>query len=189
MEIKFQENLKGHLLLAMPGLMDPNFYRTVTLICEHTREGAMGVIIDRPLDGVIAETIFRELHIDFLEEMGKIPLYFGGPVHTGEIFVLHGPPFHWGGCHRVAPSFALSNTMDILEEIAMRRGPSDFIITLGCSGWGGGQLESEMKENAWLTCPATPEIAFKTPTSRKWMMSIQEIGIDPNLLSGEAGHA
>ena len=175
--------------MAMPGLMDPNFHRTVTFICEHTGEGAMGIVIDRPLSGLSGENIFRELDIAFLPEKSDVPIYFGGPVHTGEIFVLHGPPFHWGGCLEVSPSFGLSNTIDILESIAMGKGPDDFIIVLGCSGWGGGQLESEMKDNAWLTCTASTDITFHTSPERKWMAAIQKLGVDPELLSGEAGHA
>lgn len=181
--------MKGHFLIAMPGLMDPNFHRTVTLICEHSHEGAVGVVIDRPLSGLSGGNIFKELNIPFVEELGGIPIFFGGPVHTGEIFVLHGPPFHWKGCLTVTPSFGLSNTIDIIESIAMGNGPNEFLIVLGCSGWGGGQLESEMKENAWLTCAASENIAFHTPPERKWMAAIQRLGIDPELLSGEAGHA
>jgi putative transcriptional regulator len=184
-----QDCLKGHFLMAMPGLMDPNFHRTVTYICEHTRQGAMGIIIDRPLPELTGENLFRELNIPFLRELGGVAVYFGGPVHTGEIFVLHGPPFHWAGCLVVSPSFGLSNTIDVLESIASGKGPEDFIITLGCSGWGEGQLEAEMRENAWLSCAASTDIAFHTPPERRWMAAIQKLGIDPDLLSGEAGHA
>ena len=175
--------------MAMPGLMDPNFHQTVTFICEHSDKGAMGIVIDRPLSGLHGENIFRELDISFIQELGSVPIYFGGPVHTGEIFVLHGPPFDWVGCLVVSPLFGLSNTIDILESIAKGEGPEDFIIALGCSGWGGGQLESEMKENAWLTCTASADIIFHTSPEQKWMAAIQKLGIDPELLSGEAGHA
>jgi putative transcriptional regulator len=189
MNIREQDCLKGHFLMAMPGLMDPNFQRTVTFICEHNREGAMGTIVDRPLSGLSGENLFRELDISFLKEVGDIPVYFGGPVHTGEIFVLHGPPFDWNGCLQVSAFFGLSNTIDILESIAIGKGPEDYIITLGCSGWGSGQLEYEMKENVWLTCGASPDIAFHIPSEQKWTSAIQTLGIDPELLSGDAGHA
>lgn len=188
MNIPQQDCLKGHFLMAMPGLMDPNFHQTVTFICEHTREGAMGIVIDRPLSGLSGENIFRELDISFIREQAGVPIYFGGPVHTGEIFVLHGRPFQWEGCLEVSPSFGLSNTIDILEAIAMGKGPDDFIITLGCSGWGGGQLELEMRDNAWLNCTAATDITFHTPPEQKWMAAIQKLGVDPELLSGEAGH-
>lgn len=175
--------------MAMPGLMDPNFHQTVTLICEHTHEGAMGIIIDRRLPEITGERIFRELDIAFLKEMGNIPLHFGGPVHVGEIFIVHSPPFHWTGCLQVSPEFGLSNTTDILESIAMGRGPSEYLIALGCSGWGAGQLEDEMRENAWLTSAASSKIVFRTPLEQRWRAAIQNLGIDPGLLSGEAGHA
>ena len=175
--------------MAMPGLMDPNFHQTVTFICEHTHNGAMGIVINRSLSELRAENIFRELDISFLPESTGAPIYFGGPVHTGEIFVLHGPPFNWEGCLVVSPLFGLSNTIDILESIAMGEGPEDFIIALGCSGWGGGQLESEMRENAWLTSTASADITFHISPEQKWMSAIQQLGIDPELLSGEAGHA
>jgi len=189
MTIQGQNNFKGQFIIAMPGLMDPNFNQTVTLICEHTREGAMGVIIDRGLPDLKGERIFRELGISFLKEVENIPVYFGGPVHVGEVFILHGPPFHWEGCHVVNPEFGLSNTADILEAIAMGRGPSDYLIAIGCSGWGAGQLENEMKDNAWLTGAASSRIVFGTPSEQRWSAAIENLGINPDLLSGEAGHA
>jgi putative transcriptional regulator len=189
MNISQQDCLKGHFLMAMPGLMDPNFHQTVTLICEHTSEGAMGIVINRGLSEITGERIFKELDIAYLQEQANLPVHFGGPVHVGEIFILHGPPFHWDGCLVVSPHFGLSNTTDILESIAMGRGPEDFIIVLGCSGWGAGQLEEEMKENAWLTSSASTRIVFKAPLKQRWTDAIQNLGIDPGLLSGEAGHA
>ena len=189
MNVSEQNYLKGHFLMAMPGLMDPNFHQTVTLICEHTHEGAMGIIVDRRVPELDSDQIFRELDIAFIQEQANIPLHFGGPVHGGEVFILHGPPFHWEGCLVVSPEFGLSNTSDILEAIAMGRGPHDFFIAIGCSGWGAGQLEAEMKENTWLTGMATTDIVFNTALERRWFAAIQNLGIDPDLLSGEAGHA
>lgn len=189
MNIRQEDCLKGHFLMAMPGLSDPNFHRTVSVICEHTVEGAMGIIIDRPLPDITSENIFKELDIDYLQAFADITLHFGGPVHTGEIFILHGPPFHWEGCLEITPEFGLSNTMDILKSIAKGKGPEKYIIALGCSGWGGGQLESELSANAWLTCVASTGIVFDTPVKQKWTAAIQKLGIDPELLTGEAGHA
>ena len=189
MDIRHQDYLKGYFIMAMPGLMDPNFHRTVTLICEHTREGAMGIIIDRPISNLTGKNIFQELDIAFLQELENLPIHFGGPVHAAEIFVLHGPPFHWEGCLEVSPSFGLSTTIDIIESIAMGKGPENYIIALGCSGWGDGQLESEMKANAWLSGPASADIVFNIPPEQKWMAAIERLGIDPDLLSEEAGHA
>lgn len=189
MSIGDQSSLKGHFIMAMPGLMDPNFHQTVTLICEHTLEGAMGVIIDRRLPELNGERVFKELEIAYLQEQANLPIHFGGPVHMGEVFILHSPPFNWEGCLVVSPDFGLSNTTDILESIAMGRGPEDFIIAVGCSGWGPGQLEGEMKENAWLSGRASARIVFKTPVEQRWSAAIEKLGIDPDLLTGEAGHA
>ena len=189
MSINEQNSLKGQFIMAMPGLMDPNFHQTVTLICEHTPEGAMGIIIDRRLPELSGERIFKELEIAYVPERANIPIHFGGPVHVGEIFILHGPPFHWEGCLEVSPHFGLSNTTDILESIAMGQGPEDYLVAIGCSGWGGGQLEGEMRENAWLTGVASPRIVFKTPPEQRWTSAIEALGVNPDLLSGEAGHA
>lgn len=107
----------------------------------------------------------------------------------GEIFVLHGPPFGWEGCRMITPSLAISNTRDILESVAMDRGPKSFIITLGCAGWGPGQLESEIIEDAWLTSPIFEEIIFDMPIEVRWEESLKKIGVDPALLLNTSGHA
>jgi putative transcriptional regulator len=189
MTIQGQSSLKGQFIIAMPGLMDPNFHQTVTLICEHNSEGAMGIIIDRGLPDLKGERVFKEVGISFLQEYAGIPVYFCGPVHIGEIFVLHGPPFHWEECLMVNSEFGLSNTTDILEAIAMGKGPLNYMIAIGCSGWGSGQLENEMMENAWLTDTASSQIVFNTPMEQRWNAAIENLGIDPGLLSGESGHA
>lgn len=183
------ESIKGEILVAMPMLADPNFHKTVTLICEHNQDGAMGITLDRVHPEVTGSQIFEELNISFTPEAGAISIHLGGPVHINEIFILHGPPFHWEGCLVVSESIALSNTIDILKAIAAGKGPESFLISLGCSGWGGGQLEFELRENAWLTCPGTTDIAFETPAEEKWQKAMDVIGIDPDLLSSTAGHA
>ncbi len=184
-----QSYLKGHFLIAMPGLADPNFFRSVSVICEHTTEGAMGIIVDRMIPDLSSETIFSELGVSFLPECAHYPIFFGGPVHTTELFIIHGPPFGFAGCLQVTSWLALSNTIDVLKDIAKGRGPSDFLISLGCSGWGGGQLEAELKSNAWLSSPACPDIAFTLPAGDKWTAAIRQMGIDPDLLTSQAGHA
>ncbi len=189
METTGHESIKGSFLVAMPLLADPNFHKTVTFICEHNRDGAMGITLDRVHPDVTVADICKELNISYHEQVGAVPVHIGGPVHINEIFVLHGLPFSWKGCLVVSPAFALSNTIDILEAIAVGEGPESFLIALGCSGWGGGQLEFELKENAWLTCPATEEIAFKTPVEFKWQRAMERLGIDPDFLSSTAGHA
>jgi putative transcriptional regulator len=182
-------SLKGQFLLAMPGLADPNFHQTVTCICEHNESGAMGVIINRVHDMLTAKDIFAELSIEHLPGAESIPIHLGGPVHVGEIFVLHGPPFNWEASLMITPSLAMSNTRDILEAVAIGKGPQAFIIILGCAGWGPGQLESEIKANAWLNYPIFEENIFEMPIGTRWREAVKKMGFDPNLLSDAAGHA
>ena len=181
--------LRGQFLLAMPSLIDPNFHQTVTSICEHNENGAMGIIINRVHHSLTAKDIFQELNIEHAPGSDTIPIHLGGPVHLGEIFVLHGPPFEWEATLMITPSLAMSNTRDILEAVAMCRGPRAFIISLGCAGWGPGQLESEIKENAWLNSPIFEENIFEMPVESRWEEAVKKMGIDPTLLSDTAGHA
>ncbi len=182
-------SLKGHFLIAMPSLSDPNFFQTVTCICEHTLEGALGLVINRVLPDLTCGTVFQELGLDSIPERDSFPVYLGGPVHKGQIFVLHGPPFEWEGLHPVTSSLALSNTREILESLALGKGPETFLLALGCAGWGPGQLEAEIMANAWLTCPLSENILFKTPAEKRWEQAAKSMGIDLNLLSDVVGHA
>ena len=183
------ETLKGQFLLAMPSLADPNFHQTVTCICEHNEGGAMGIVINRVHHLLTAKDIFEELTIEHNSAAQSIPIHLGGPVHVGEIFVLHGPPLNWEASLMITPMLAMSNTRDILEAVAMGRGPREFIITLGCAGWGPGQLESEIKENAWLNYPIFEENIFDMPIEVRWEEAVKKMGVDPTLLSNMAGHA
>lgn len=185
----YQASLKGHFLLAMPGLMDPNFFQTVTCVSEHTAEGALGLIVNRAHQSLTVGEIFQELSIEAAGLAAADPVYIGGPVHIGEVFVLHGPPFGWRGCLMITPTLAMSNTKDILEAIAEGRGPSNFMVVLGCAGWGEGQLEDELRQNAWLTGPAHDEIIFEVPSEERWQTAMRRLGVDPSLLSGTAGNA
>ena len=175
--------------MAMPGLLDPNFSQTVTCICEHTQDGAVGVVINRVHSALTAKDIFEELDIEYLPEVGSTPIYLGGPVHVDQAFVLHGPPFGWDGCLMVTPFLAMSNTLDIIKAIAMGKGPQLLILAIGCAGWGPYQLEMEIKGNAWLTHPVYEEIIFKTSVETRWEQAMRKLGIDPSLLSDTAGHA
>jgi putative transcriptional regulator len=185
----YTASLKGHFLMAMPGMSDPNFSQTVTCICEHTDEGAMGIVVNRLQDGLRAKDIFDELSIPCCPSAEAIPIYIGGPVHAGELFILHGPPFTWDATLQVTASLGLSNTRDILEAIAAGRGPESFLVSLGCAGWGPGQLESEIKENAWLTQPVFEENIFVLPADERWASALKKMGVNPALLSDTAGHA
>jgi putative transcriptional regulator len=189
MEKEYLGTLKGHFLLSMPSLLDPNFHQTVTCMCEHNSEGAMGLVVNRVHYDLTAKDIFEELKLDYTARSQTIPIHIGGPVHITELFVLHGPPFDWEACMKITPTLAMSNTRDIIESIALGRGPDSFIMTLGCAGWGPGQLEAEIKQNAWLTYPIFEENIFKMPVETRWEEAVKKLGIDPALLSSKAGHA
>lgn len=192
-ELKMENNppdsFKGQFLMAMPLLIDQNFYQTVTCICEYTPAGTVGIVVNRVHPALTVKDIFDELGMGFIPGVESIPIHIGGPVHISEIFVLHGPPFGWEGCLMITPTLALSNTRDILESVAMGRGPNSFIIALGCAGWGPGQLESEIKENAWLTAPVFEDIIFDMPIEKRWEASLKKIGVDPALILNTSGHA
>jgi putative transcriptional regulator len=181
--------LKGHFLMAMPALADPNFRQSVTCIAEHGEEGALGIVINRLREPISGRIIFDELKIACSTQAEQIPIHNGGPVHPNELFVLHGPPMDWGGSLIIADNLGLSNSRSILEAIAIGEGPRDFVITLGCAGWGPGQLEYEMGQNAWLTIAACHDIIFSVPIDERWDAAIRRLGIDPQLLSDTAGHA
>ena len=188
-ESQHLNSIRGHFLIAMPGLADPNFSKTVTAICEHSSQGSMGLIINRQIPELTGRKLFEELDIDHQKSSEEIPVYFGGPVHINEIFVLHGPPFEWIGCLEVTPFLALSNTIDILKAIAEGKGPEYYLILLGCAGWGPGQLEGEVMQNSWVTCPVSEEIIYSSPVELRWKEAMNAAGVDPALLSGRAGNA
>ena len=184
-----QTNLKGQFLMAMPGLSDPNFFQTVTCICEHNSDGAVGIVINRVHPSLSGKDIFKEFKIEYKKKVELIPVHIGGPVHAGEIFVIHSTPFDWASCFMITPHLAMSNTKDIIESLAAGKGPESFIIALGCAGWGPNQLESEIRQNAWLTFPALNEIIFNVSVETRWAEAVKRMGIDPNLLSDRAGNA
>jgi len=188
-EKEFQVSLKGHFLIAMPSLADPNFSQTVTYICEHTPEGAVGLVINRVHPELTMEPVLKELNLESVPEVDSLPVHLGGPVHPSQIFIVHGPPFGWEACRPVTPSLALSNSKDLLESLAKGQGPESFIITLGCAAWGPGQLESEIIANAWLTCPASETVLFETPVDKRWEKAAKLMGIDVRLLTDATGHA
>jgi putative transcriptional regulator len=185
----YPESLRGQFLIAMPGLLDPNFHQTVVCISEHTREGAVGLIINRVHASLKAGTIFDELEMDHEPAMSDLPVHLGGPVHANELFILHGPPFDPDVSLVIGPSLAMSTTRDSLQRIAWNKGPQAFFIALGCAGWGPGQLEAEIKQNAWLTCEIEERILFETPVEKRWEAVLAHMGIDPALLMDAAGHA
>jgi len=175
--------------MAMPGLADPNFIKSVTCISEHTKDGAVGIVVNRIHPGLNAKLIFDELNIACAPEAEKMPIHIGGPVHVNELFILHGRPFPGDGFLSINKDLALSNTRAVLEAIGRGDGPGQFLIALGCAGWGAGQLEWEMRENAWLTTPCAMDILFTLPEADRWDHAIKKLGIDPDYLMDTAGNA
>lgn len=185
------QSLKGHYLLAMPGLSDPNFARTVVFMCEHTPDGAMGFVVNRPNQLMGAMEIFQEFDLEAVMSAVDTPVYSGGPVQLDEIFLLHGPPFSYEGTYLLSEAVALSNSMETLTAVAKGEGPDSVAIFLGSSGWGAGQLEGELAGNVWLTLDseACQDLIFSVPMEERWETALNRLGIDPMLLSSDFGRA
>ena len=184
-----KDSLSNQLLIAMPGMADPNFSTTVTLVCEHNSDGALGLIINRPLDLNLAG-LFE--HLDMPETdaaLASHPVLMGGPVAHERGFVLHNPGDEFESSVRVSPDIQLTLSRDVIDALAAGAGPERSLIALGYAGWDAGQLESEMLNNAWLTVPASPEVVFDMPFADRWSAAAQSIGIDISKMSAHAGHA
>lgn len=182
--------LNNHFLIAMPALDDVNFTHSVTYICEHTAEGAMGLTINKPTDIILRE-VLNQSHINIAHpSIGQETVFNGGPVHTDRGFILHDKSEKsWEASLDITQNIQLTSSKDILEAIANDEGPKEHLITLGYAGWGSGQLEHEIANNIWLSCPATEEIIFHTPVEKRWESAASLLGIDLQLLSNDAGHA
>lgn len=183
------ENLTNQFLIAMPGLSDPTFARTVTYLCQHTAEGALGIIVNRPSDMTLGD-IMEQMQIEAIDEMAHtIPVYLGGPVHPERGFVLHEPVGHWDSTVQISPEVALTTSRDILEALSVGEGPQRVLIALGYAGWNQGQLEREITENAWLNTPASSSVLFDQPPAQRWKAAAGLIGINIGLLTTQAGHS
>ena len=182
-------DLTNHFLIAMPRLYDPNFYHSVTLICQHNEDGAMGVVFNRLHEVNFGEVLgYMELEAES-QQLTDLPVYIGGPVQPERGFVLHEPMGNWQSTLPISDTVAVTTSRDIIEAIAKGEGPEHYLIALGYAGWGAGQLEHEISENAWLSGPADKNIIFKTPCDDRWEAAAALIGVDLTLLSGDAGHA
>ena len=182
-------NFTSHFLIAMPSMTDPHFSRTLTYIAEHNEQGALGVIVNRPIDMTLA-TLFERIELP-LEAQGFAtqPVYFGGPVQTERGFVLHRPMSEWHSTLRVTEDVGLTSSRDILQAIGTTGEPHDVLITLGYAGWAAGQLEQELADNAWLTVAADLAIIFELPPEERLAAAMQKLGVDFARLSEVAGHA
>jgi putative transcriptional regulator len=183
-------SLRNQFLVAMPGMVDGNFDHTVTLLCEHTPEGAMGLVINRPTT--------LELR-DMLQHMGistaqftasSMPVYWGGPVQPERGFVLHSSDAtQWDSTLSLSDAISVTTSKDILVAISQGQGPAHYLVTLGYAGWSAGQLEEEILHNSWLNAPANSAIVFETPTAARWEAAARLLGVDVRLLGTDAGHA
>lgn len=182
-------NLTGHFLIAMPSLNDSFFNQAVTYICEHDEAGSFGLIINQQSE-IHLKQVIKEMKIEsgsnYDEEQS---IFIGGPVDQGRGFILHRPTGNWSSSLIVNDHVALTTSKDILQAIANNEGPEDCIVALGYAGWAAGQLEQEMADNTWLSCPADEQIIFNTPVEERWKAAAKLIGVDLSLMSNDAGHA
>ncbi len=182
-------NLTGQLLVAMPMMLDPNFARTVTYICEHSDKGALGIVINRPMDMDMGEVLDQLSLVPKDPNLAETPILQGGPVELQRGFVIHEAEAGWESTLEVTNSIFVTTSRDILSAIAAGTGPHRALLALGYAGWEAGQLEEEISANAWLSVPATPQLIFDTPFDQRWGRAAAELGVDIATLSHQAGHA
>ncbi len=188
LEFKDSPWLKNQFLVALPGLQDGLFAQSITYICEHDENGAMGIVINRPLDMNMSD-IFSFLEIDTADDGRDALVFAGGPVNTDRGFVLHPTGGReWESTMNVGPSLSLTTSMDVLRAIAAGEGPAQALIALGYAGWSAGQLEDEIQRNAWLSVPGDDDIIFHTPFQQRFKAALAKLGIDESQLSLVAGH-
>ncbi len=189
-------DLSNHFLLAMPGMADPNFTGAIVLVAEHSEKGALGLVVNKPTSMTLSTLLSR------IEREGEStdaasaahpgaeqPVFFGGPVQGDRGFVLHQPMGNWNSTVKIGEDIALTTSRDVLEAVAGGHGPARLLVTLGYAGWGPGQLEAEIGQNAWMTMPADADLLFDTPVAERFTHAYRRLGIDPALLSPQAGHA
>ena len=183
--------LEGKLLIAMPGMTDERFTQTVIYICAHSSKGAMGLVINKPIQGLTFVELMKQLQIETKEEIvGDLPILYGGPVETGRGFVLHSGDYEGSDSTLpVSADISLTATLDILRAIAEGRGPKQALFALGYAGWGAGQVENEFQFNGWLHCHADPALVFGTDPTAKWSAALSKLGIGPSGLVANTGRA
>ena len=184
-------NLTNHFLIAMPNMADPHFAKSLTFICEHNEQGALGVVVNRPTEMTL-ESLFEQIEIPLENQaVKKIPVYFGGPVQVDRGFVLHRPIGGWQSTLSINGEVGLTTSKDILQAMSQGDGPGleNVLVSLGYAGWAPGQLEQELGQNAWLTVEAQPSVIFELPSSERFVAAMELLGFDPASLSEDAGHA
>jgi putative transcriptional regulator len=182
--------LDGQLLVAMPGMGDLRFERSVIFVCEHSPKGAMGLIVNKPAPDLSFADLLAQLKIPAAIDLKQTRVHFGGPVEHGRGFVLHTADYSISESSLdVGPDFAMTATVDILQDMARGRGPAQALLALGYAGWGPGQLEAEIQANGWLVAPGDVGVVFGARDDDKWGAALRSIAIDPRLLSAEGGRA
>lgn len=182
-------NLTQHFLIAMPNMADPNFAKSLTFVCEHNDQGALGVVVNRPTEMNLHALLEQVSIAPETEVFKSVPVHFGGPVQVDRGFVLHTPVGEWQSTLAVGAEIGLTTSKDILQAVASGVGPRQILVTLGYAGWAPGQLEHELAQNAWLTVQATPEVIFDLPAEERLAAAMSLLGIDYAKLSEVAGHA
>jgi len=183
-------DLTGKLLIAMPGMGDPRFDHSVIFVCEHSDKGAMGLIVNKPVSDLTFPHLLEQLDIPAGPGANSTRVHFGGPVESGRGFVLHSTDYTSAlGTQQIAEGFAMTATLDVLEDISAGHGPSQVLMALGYAGWGPGQLEDEILQNGWLTADALPDIVFTDGNATKWERALKTLGVDAITLSATAGRA
>lgn len=182
-------NLTHHFLIAMPNMADPNFSKTLTYICEHNERGALGLVVNRPLDMNLSRLLEQVSIPVKAEQCSAIPIHFGGPVQTDRGFVLHEPVGQWQSTLSISSEIGLTTSKDILQAVARGQGPRQMLVTLGYAGWAPGQLEHELAQNAWLTVAARDDVIFDLPAEQRLTAAMEMLGVNYASLSENAGHA
>ena len=181
--------LSNQFIIAMPGLADPIFHHTVTYLCQHTKEGALGIVINRSADMKLGE-IFKQMDIAVARpEAAEAPVFAGGPVQQDRGFVVHTTCGEWDMTMPVSDNISLTTSRDVIEAIAAGEGPEKYLVALGYAGWSEGQLEKEILSNSWLNTPYAQKILFDTPISQRWNAAASQLGININQLTTPAGHS
>lgn len=184
------KSLQNHFLIAMPDMQDSFFERTVTYICEHNDEGAMGLIVNQPVEMTLQKLLQQiEIQVPGDSALERTQVYAGGPVGTDRGFVLHQPQDGWRSSLQLSDDIMITTSKDILESFGSIHAPDKFLLTLGYAGWDAGQLEEELASNSWLTIPADADILFNTPSNERWQKATEKLGIDLWQLAPGAGHA
>lgn len=183
-------DLQDQFLIAMPLLNDFNFARAVVYICAHNADGAMGIVVNRPIVDINLGEVMFQMDIPIKHDaIRELPVFLGGPVQPERGFIIHRPNIPWQSTLITSPQLAVTSSQDILQALANGKGPDEFIVILGYAGWGAGQLEEEVANNYWLTTPCDPDILFQIPSEERWSAAAALLGFDITNISSETGHA